>query len=48
MTSPPPHKNHLNSSDARVTTYEAMREGFVALALEKNRRATPSISMLLG
>ena len=43
MTSSPPYKNHLNSSDDLVTTYEATREGFVALALEKNRRATPYV-----
>ena len=40
----PPYKNHLSSSDDLVTTYEATRAGFVALALEKNRRATPYIA----
>lgn len=35
-----PYLQHLNSSDDLVTTYEATRAGFVALALEKNRRAT--------
>jgi hypothetical protein len=34
---------HLKSSDDLVTTYEAIRAGFVALALEKNRRATPFV-----
>lgn len=38
------HRNHLQSSDDLVTTYEATRAGFVALALEKNRRATPYIA----
>lgn len=37
------HRNHLQSSDDLVTTYEATRAGFVALALEKNRRATPYV-----
>jgi len=36
--------NHLQSSDDLVTTYEATRAGFVALALEKNRRATPYVA----
>ena len=40
----PPYKNHLSSSDDLVTTYEATRAGFVALALEKNRRATPYVA----
>ncbi|MCZ7553564.1 MAG: type II restriction endonuclease [Anaerolineales bacterium] len=39
-----PYRNHLNSSDDLVTTYEATRAGFVALALEKNRRATPYVA----
>ncbi len=38
-----PHFQHLTSSDSLVTTYEETRAGFVALALEKNRRATPFI-----
>lgn len=38
------HRNHLQSSDDLVTTYEATRAGFVALALEKNRKATPHIA----
>ena len=36
--------NHLQSSDDLVTTYQATRAGFIALALEKNRRATPYIA----
>lgn len=39
-----PFKNHLSSSSSLVTSYEATRSGFVALALEKNRRATPFVS----
>ena len=37
------YRLHLTSSDDLVTSYEAVRVGFVALALEKNRRATPFI-----
>src|ERR1039458_2213867 len=33
--------DHIKSSKDLETTYEAVRAGFVALALEKNRRATP-------
>ncbi len=39
-----PYLNHLASSDDLITTYEAVRSGFVALALEKNRRATPLVA----
>jgi hypothetical protein len=39
-----PYRNHLQSSDDLVTTYEATRAGFVTLALEKNRRATPYVA----
>lgn len=39
-----PYLKHLHSSDDLVTTYEAIRTGFVALALEKNRRATPFVA----
>ncbi len=35
---------HLSSGDDLVTTYEAIRAGFIALALEKNRRATPFVA----
>jgi hypothetical protein len=41
---PPSYRRHLRSSKDLVTTYEAPRSGFVALALEKNRRATPYIA----
>jgi len=44
MTPSRPYRNHLRSSDDLVTTYEATRAGFVALALEKNRRATPYVA----
>jgi hypothetical protein len=40
----PPYRKHLRSSNDLVTTYEATRAGFVALALEKNRRATPHVA----
>src|SRR3990167_8604918 len=39
-----PHRQHLKSSRDLETTYEAIRAGFVALALEKNRRATPFVA----
>lgn len=39
-----PYLQHLNSSKDLETTYEAVRAGFVALALEKNRRATPFVA----
>jgi hypothetical protein len=38
-----PYRAHLKSSGDLVTSYEAVRAGFVALALEKNRRATPFV-----
>jgi len=38
------YKNHLQSSNDLVTTYEATRAGFIALALEKNRKATPYVA----
>ncbi len=38
-----PHRKHLSSSSDLVTTYEEIRAGFVSLALEKNRRATPFV-----
>lgn len=41
---PQPYRKHLRSSDELVTTYEATRAGFVALALERNRRATPYVA----
>jgi hypothetical protein len=39
-----PYLQHLKSSKSLQTTYEAVRAGFVALALEKNRRATPFVA----
>lgn len=39
-----PYLQHLKSSKNLETTYEAIRAGFVALALEKNRRATPFVA----
>lgn len=35
--------SHIQSADSLVTSYEQVRAGFVALALEKNRKATPYI-----
>ncbi|MCR4316623.1 MAG: restriction endonuclease [Planctomycetes bacterium] len=39
-----PYLSHLKSAKDLETTYEAVRAGFVSLALEKNRRATPFVS----
>lgn len=39
-----PYLQHLFSSDDLVTSYEAIRAGFISLALEKNRRATPFVA----
>lgn len=44
MATPKPYLRHLTASDDLVTPYEAVRAGFVALALEKNRRATPFVA----
>ncbi len=41
---PKPYQLHLKSSKSLETTYTAVRAGFVALALEKNRRATPFVA----
>lgn len=38
-----PFQEHLKSSADLKTSYAAIRAGFVALALEKNRRATPFV-----
>jgi len=43
MPTKPPYRRHLNSSPDLETTYEDTRAGFVALALEKNHRATPFV-----
>lgn len=39
-----PYLQHLKSSKDLTTTYEAVRAGFIALALEKNRRASPFVA----
>lgn len=39
-----PYLKHLRSNNDLKTSYEAIRAGFVALALEKNRRATPFVA----
>ena len=35
--------NHLTTHEDLVTTYEAIRSGFVSLALERSRRVVPYI-----
>jgi type II restriction enzyme len=37
------YRAHLTSSDSLVTPYEEIRAGFISLALEKNRKATPFV-----
>jgi hypothetical protein len=44
MAKKKPYHRHLKTSDDLVTSYEAVRAGFVALALERNRRATPFVA----
>jgi hypothetical protein len=44
MPAKPPYRRHLSSSADLETTYEDTRAGFVALALEKNHRATPFVA----
>lgn len=44
LMEPSDFRTHLQSSADLVTPYEATRAGFVALALEKNRRATPYVA----
>jgi hypothetical protein len=39
-----PYTEHLRSAKGLETSYKAVRAGFVALALEKNRRATPFVA----
>lgn len=39
-----PYKDHLKSGATLKTSYAAYRAGFVSLALERNRRATPFVS----
>jgi len=43
MASTHPNLQHLRSSEDLVTPYAEVRAGFVALALERNRRATPTV-----
>ena len=37
-------KKFIKSSASLITPYEQTRAGFVALAIEKNRRATPHVA----
>jgi len=37
------YRDHLSSSNSLVTPYEETRAGFIALALEKNRKASPFV-----
>lgn len=37
-------RNHLNTSDDLITTYESTRAGFISLALEKNRKSKPYVA----
>jgi hypothetical protein len=43
MAAIPAYRRHLQSSADLVTSYEATRAGFVAFALERNRRASPLV-----
>jgi len=43
LTSEKPYLRHFSNADSLVTTYEEIRTGFVSLALERNRRATPYV-----
>lgn len=43
MVKTKPHHKHLSGSIDLVTTTEDISDGFVTLALEKNRRATPFV-----
>jgi len=38
-----PFTNHLKSYESLITPYEETRAGFISLALEKNRKATPFV-----
>lgn len=38
------YQDHIHSYEDLMTSYESTRAGFVALALEKNRRATPLVA----
>jgi hypothetical protein len=37
--------SHLQRSSDLITPYEEIRAGFIALALERNRRATPTVEL---
>ena len=39
-----PYQQHLMGPENLVTTHEATRSGFISIALEKNRQATPTIA----
>lgn len=39
-----PFNNHLKSYENLITPYEETRAGFISLALEKNRKATPFVN----
>jgi Restriction endonuclease BsobI len=39
----PPYLAHLNQMNDLETTYEAIRSGFISLALEKNQRSSPLV-----
>jgi hypothetical protein len=41
---PRPYLQHLSASEDLVTSREAIRAGFVKLALERNHRATPYVA----
>ena len=38
-----PYTKHLNSYESLITPYEETRAGFISLALEKNKEATPFV-----
>ena len=38
-----PFNNHLTSYESLITPYEEVRAGFISLALEKNKKATPFV-----
>lgn len=44
LSEQPTSTSHIHSRDSLVTPYQAIRAGFVALALEKNRKATPLVA----
>jgi len=37
------YKDHLTSSNCLITPHEETRAGFISLALEKNRKASPFV-----